>query len=406
MYIPSEEYLVKYADLLVNFALWSWQGIVMWDKVLIQIPVSARPLLKYIYTHILQAGGIPQVELIDDNLPEIFFEHAQENQLTRVAQDVLDAKVKTYDHMIRIVSYENKNALQDVDPALLMLRQKQFEFYKKGLVQKENEWNFTWVIALYGTESMAEYVGMTHQEYRDQIIKACYLDYDSPISRWKEIYSHLDLILDHLNSLSIKHLEVKWPDIDLKVWLGKNRKRLAGSGRNMPSFEVFISPDWRETEGWIRFNQPLYRFGKMITGIELKFSGWVVVDSRATQWEELLQEMLAVTGANKLGEFSLTDSRMSRITRFMWETLYDENVWGEFGNTHVAIWNSFHQSYPGDIENVTPEQWSDRWYNESVMHTDLVSTSDRTVIATLMDDSQEVIYQDGKFSFFDHTVLD
>ncbi len=38
--------------------------------------------------------------------------------------------------------------------------------------------------------------------------------------------------------------------------------------RNAPSFEVFTSPDWRGTEGRIRFNEPLYIYGSLIRGVE------------------------------------------------------------------------------------------------------------------------------------------
>lgn len=406
MYTPLPEYLEKYADLLVNFSLWWGKGIEKGQVVMIQIPISARPLLPYIYTSVLKSWWHPIVDMISEDVTETLFEFAQDEQLTRVPQKILDAKIEEVDHMIRIISHEDKKSLENVDPAKLMIRQQSFDEYKKAMIKKENNWQLSWTLWLYGTESMASCVGMTHEDYRNQIIKACYLDYEQPIQEWKRIYSHLDLILSHLNSLSIQSLEVKWTDIDLKIWLGKNRKRLAGSWCNMPSFEVFISPDRRETEWRIRCNQPLYMYGKMITGIELKFSAGIIVDSRATQWEDLLKEMLAIPWADKLWEFSLTDMRMSRITKFMWETLYDENVWWEYGNTHIAIGNSFRQSYPWDIDNVTPEQWSDRWYNQSTLHTDLVSTSDRTVIATLMDGSQEVIYQHWRFTFYDQTVSD
>jgi aminopeptidase len=101
---------------------------------------------------------------------------------------------------------------------------------------------------------------------------------------------------------------------------------LAGSGRNIPSFECFVSPDWRGTQGWIRFNQPLYYQSNIIKGIQLWFDNGKVVKASASENEQLLLDMIAVTDADKIGEYSLTDRRMSRITRLMGETLYDENI--------------------------------------------------------------------------------
>jgi len=138
--------------------------------------------------------------------------------------------------------------------------------------------------------------------------------------------------------------------------IGSDRQWLGGSGRNIPSFEIFTSPDYRETSGWIRFNQPLYRYGQKITGISLKFEKGEVVEFDATEGKELLKEIFTIPGARFLGEFSLTDSRHSHITRFMGETLYDENVGGEFGNTHVAIGRAFDEAYTGDSSVLSEDE--------------------------------------------------
>src|SRR5581483_6543904 len=152
-----------------------------------------------------------------------------------------------------------------------------------------------------------------------------------------------------LDGLEIERLHVEGEDADLWIAVGEQRRWLGGRGRNIPSFELFTSPDWRGTEGWIRFNQPLYRYGSMVKGIELTFKKGRVVKAIAKQNEKLLKEMLATDeGASQLGEFSMTDRRISHITKFMAETLFDENMGGEFGNTHVAVGRSFHDTYaPG-----------------------------------------------------------
>jgi len=108
--------------------------------------------------------------------------------------------------------------------------------------------------------------------------------------------------------------------------------------------------------------------------------------------------MIATENADKIGEFSLTDGRLSRITRFMAETLFDENVGGEQGNTHLALGKAYQDSYPGDISKVTKEQWEEMGYNDSVIHTDIVSTSPREITATLPNGEKVIIYKDGKFT--------
>ena len=97
-----------------------------------------------------------------------------------------------------------------------------------------------------------------------------------------------------------------------------------------------------------------------------------------------LKEMIAQENADKVGEFSLTDKRHSRITKFMATTLFDENIGGEFGNTHIALGNAYKDTFTGDISKVSDEEWNEMGYNSCPkVHTDIVSTTNRTVTAIL-----------------------
>jgi len=111
----------------------------------------------------------------------------------------------------------------------------------------------------------------------------------------------------------------------------------------------------------------------------------------------VLKEMIATVGAERIGEFSLTDRRFSRITRFMAQTLYDENFGGAHGNTHIALGRSYQDAYDGDPAGVSAEEWERLGFNSSSVHTDVVSTSERIVTATLRSGEQRVIYRDGEF---------
>ncbi len=78
---------------------------------------------------------------------------------------------------------------------------------------------------------------------------------------------------ERLDALDIERVHVEGEDVDLRIAIGEQRRWLGGRGRNIPSFEIFTSPDWRGTEGWIDFNQPLYRYGNLVKGIRLEFRG-------------------------------------------------------------------------------------------------------------------------------------
>ncbi len=135
----------------------------------------------------------------------------------------------------------------------------------------------------------------------------------------------------------------------------------------------------------------------MIEGISLEFKNGIVTKFDAKKNKKLLGDMLAVEGANKIGEFSLTDKRLSRITKFMAETLFDENIGGDFGNMHIAVGSGYKDSYDGDPAKITSEQWIDMGFNDSAIHTDIITTTNRKVEAILASGETIFIYKDGGF---------
>jgi aminopeptidase len=397
-YTPPDDILEKYAKVLINFALGGGMGIKKRDVVFLQIPECAKPFLLHLRKAVLNSGGFPIVQYLPDDITRDFFEHANDEQLAFFPEKFLKGKVEQMDHIVHILAQTNKHELEGISPEKLMISQKAMKPYKEWRDQKENAGNLTWTLGLYGTQAMAKEVRMSLKEYWEQIIAACYLDDPDPISTWKKTATEIERLKTALNKLEIESLRVQAKDTDILIGLGKNRRWMGGSGRNIPSFEVFISPDWRKTQGKIRFTEPLYVYGNLIKDVSLEFMHGKVVKASAKKGEEILQEMIKVENADKIGEFSLTDSRLSRITKFMGETLYDENVGGTYGNTHIALGSSYKDSYPGDPSQVTQAGWKEMGYNESVIHTDIVATSDRIVTATLSSGEKNVIYKNGKFT--------
>lgn len=405
MYTPSSEILEKYANVLVNFALGGGVGIKPKESVLLQVPECAKPMLLALHKVVVLAGGYPIVELIPNEnvlrgtmeLSKDFINNASDDQLLFFPEKYMRGKVDQADHLLAMLSENNKQELDGVDPKKIMMRQKAYGPYKDWRFEKENQGKMTWTLALYGTQAMADEAKMSLEEYWEQIIKACYLDEVDPVVKWKQVFAQVESTRQKLSDMKIQKLHVKSESTDLIVGVGSNRKWLGGSGRNIPSFEIFVSPDCRVTSGHVYLDQPLYRYGTLITGIKLEFKDGVVVSASANSGENYLKEMLAVENANKIGEFSLTDGRLSRITKFMAETLFDENVGGPNGNFHIALGMAYKDAFAGDMKSVTKAQWKEMGFNDSSIHTDVISTENRTVTATLEDGSDVVIYKDGMF---------
>jgi aminopeptidase len=403
MFQPSNKVLEKYADVLVNFALGSGKGIKKGDVVFLQIPECAKQMLNPLVIAVLKSGGHPLIHFTPEgtdrwmDVARVFFENAKDFQIKYLPENYLLGRVKDCDHFISVISTNNKKALQGVDTKKLMLRQSAIGFYKDARDKKENEGKLTWTLGLFGTEAMAKETGLSLKKYWDQIAKACYLDAKNPIAKWRSVFTQVEKSRRKLSAMKIDKLHIKGKNVDLTVGIGPGRKWLGGSGRNIPSFEIFTSPDRRLTEGWASFNQPLYVYGNLVEGVKLTFKGGKVVKVSAKKNAKLIKEMVKVPGANMVGEFSLTDKRFSKITHFMAETLYDENMGGKYGNSHIALGSAYKDAYTGDPSKVSKKKWDELGYNDSTVHTDIVSTDDRTVTAYLTNGTSKVIYKNGKF---------
>jgi aminopeptidase len=400
----DESLLKKYAQVMVHYALNNGEGINKGDTVFLVGQECTRDLFMAMAKEIYAAGGnlIPNYQpnnLQESSLARLLLQHGTDEQVGFFATPYWKGIVEATDHILFIISEPDIHYLEGIPSSRISLMNSARAPYMKMREKKEQEGKLSWSLCLYGTASMAAEAGLSLEEYWEQIIEACYLREDDPVRKWKTVQKEIEVIKDKLDALQIDTLHIKGEDVDLHIQIGENRKWLSGGGKNIPSFEIFTSPDWRGTSGFIHFNQPLYYSGKRISGVSLTFENGVVVASSAQENEDALKEMIAQENADKVGELSLTDKRHSTITKFMATTLFDENMGGAFGNTHIALGNAYKDTFTGDMATVTEEEWAVMGYNSCPkVHTDIISTSDRTVTARLRNGTQSVIYKDGQFT--------
>jgi aminopeptidase len=399
----DQQLLKNYAKVMVHYALNNGEGIRKGDTVFLVGQENTKDLYMEMAREVYAAGGNLITHYTPDNLKDnsiirFLLENGSDDQVGFFATPYWKGIVEATDHILFILSEPDIHYLEGIPASRISRMNSARAPYMKMREQKEQAGKLSWSLCLYGTPSMAEEAGMSLEAYWEQIIEACYLREDDPVAKWKAVQNEIEAFKDKLDALEIETLHVKGADVDLHIKIGANRKWLSGGGKNIPSFEIFTSPDWRGTQGHIHFNQPLYYSGKRITGIELEFENGLVVGTRAAENEDALKEMIAQENADKVGEFSLTDRRHSRITRFMANTLYDENMGGVYGNTHIALGNAYKDTFPGEYGKVSEAQWAEMGYNSCPkVHTDIISTSDRTVTARLRNGSEQIIYQEGQF---------
>jgi aminopeptidase len=397
MYTPDKKILKNYAKVLIDFALGKGKGIKEKQVVYLQYDSEALPLALAVYKRILEKDAYPIVRNIDESFQKVMFENAKDHQLKFFPKNYTKALVNTIDHRIYLIAPTDLFLLKNVDPKKIIVANSGNQQLRKWLFEKEDKGKLTWTLCLYATVGMAREAGLTIQEFWQEIINACYLEEDNPIKTWESTFSQINDLKKKLNELPVEKYHMISDKTDLYISLGEKRLWQGGGGANIPSFEIFTSPDWRGVNGKIFFNFPLYRYGNIIKNIYLEFKDGIVVKSKADQNEALLKALIAQKNADKIGEYSLTDKRFSKISRFLANTLYDENFGGKFGNSHLAVGSSYHDCYRGDVKKMKEKDWKDLGFNESLEHCDIINTNEKTVEAILKDGSKKLIYKNGQF---------
>jgi aminopeptidase len=156
---------------------------------------------------------------------------------------------------------------------------------------------------------------------------------------------------------------------------------------NMPTEEVFTTPDARRVDGTVRSTYPLQIQGTVVRGLEVRFENGRAVEVHAEDGDELMQaHVKADDGAARLGEVALVDgnSRVGRTGLVFYDTLFDENA-----SSHIALGASIVQCIEGAAE-LTPEERHERGVNHSSIHTDFMIGSPELAISGVTKDGDEV----------------
>jgi aminopeptidase len=379
------------------------------EMIRIVYDLEALPLLEIIYKKCIQSGFHVVTECArSPRMEKDFYENASDAQIDFLAPWIApqDGKerfgntiAESINGSLYLMAPTSFDHLAGVDPGKIGKAQLSRKPYIDCIDKREAKGAFAWSLCLYPTPQAAVQAQTTYEKYCRQIISACYLDDPDPVQKWKDFLIFSNRVKQWLVDLQIDTIHVNSEKTDLHLKIGKRRKWLGVSGHNIPSFEIFTCPDFRYTEGTYYFDQPSLKNGNIVQGGTLEFKNGKVVKATAQKGEKYLQAQLAMDeGASFLGEFSLTDGRYSRITQYMANTLYDENVGGPNGNCHVAVGRSFFASaHDGDL-NLSIEQQKELGYNDSALHWDLVTCEPRTVTAKCRTGQTVEIYKDGKFT--------
>jgi aminopeptidase len=399
--VLTERQLRRYADVL----LWGLKTVrtrrsTKNDLVLIRYDLPAVRLAEILYAKLLQLEIHPLVRLnLTPSMEHDFFKLSTHNQLVFLPPGE-EALLTRLNGSISIYAPESLTHLSRIDPKKIGKATIARKKLRDILDQREAEGNFSWTLGLFPTAELAKHARITLKSYCAQVVRACFLNAKSPVDEWQRIHKDARSIKQWLNRMRVVSFHIESEDVDLEISLGDNRKWIGISGRNIPSFEIFVSPDWRGTRGWFYADQPSYRSGNYVEGVRMTFQKGSVSKITAEKGQNFVKKQLAMDkGASRLGEFSLTDKRFSRINTFMANTLFDENYGGKYGNCHIALGASYTNTFSGNQADLTKELKRKLGFNESALHWDFVNTQKKRIHARLKSGKKVPIYENGKFVY-------
>jgi len=396
----TERHLERYAEVL----LWGLKTARTRpfrknDIVLIHFNLSAVRLSEILNARLLKMGINPVLRLnTTPAMEKDFFMLSGEKQLAFIPPGS-KALYRHINGSIFLHAPESITHLSDIDPKKIGKAATYRKPLRDILNKREEQGHFGWTLCMLPTKALARHAGLSIKEYSDQIIKACFLNRKSPVTHWQDIFKQAKSLKNRLNRMNVEQFHIESQNTDLRVSPGEKRKWIGISGHNIPSFELFISPDWRKTEGTYFANQPSYRSGNYVKGVRLSFKNGSVTTVSAETGEDFTRKQIAMDqGACRLGEFSLTDKRFSKINTFMANTLYDENYGGPQGNCHIALGASYSDTYRGDASKLTGAMKKKLGFNDSALHWDLVNTEKKKVTARLTNGKKIIVYENGVFT--------
>ncbi len=191
-----------------------------------------------------------------------------------------------------------------------------------------------------------------------ELVAFCFrLDEEDPVAAWREHLDRLDARAAALTELKPDALHYRGPGTDLTVGLlptarwGSARFRTASGIEyvaNMPTEEIFTTPDARRAEGKLRSTLPLSLGGQLIRGLELTFEDGRIVNVDAEAGADVVRgHVSTIENADRLGELALVtgESRVGQTGTLFYDTLFDENA-----TCHIAYGAGLAYAFEGEPE--------------------------------------------------------
>lgn len=385
--VVGPELLDRYADLIVSFG-----ANVQPDQVVaVEAVPEARPLVHRIVEHAYERGArYVDVAYFDPAVKRIRVERAPEDSL-RWVPPWLGGRILSLGDLdaarIVLVPLVTPGLLDGTDPARAG-RDRLPTLAETFKVVTDR--SVAWTISPFPTDAWARVVYPEQGEaealealWRD-IAHVCRLDEPDPAAAWTSRIEEIWQVARRIDELDLDALHFEGPGTDLTVGLLPSSRFAKEGGAsttrtgtrhvpNLPTEELFTTPDPERTEGVVAATKPLDVSGSVVDGLRIRFDGGRAVEIDADANAEALRQRCATDeGASRLGEVALVDreSRIGRLGRTFYNTLLDENA-----ASHVALGDAYAMPVAdaADLPRI----------NESQIHIDFMIGSDEVDVTGL-----------------------
>ncbi len=374
--MTSDERLRRYAELTVRVGanVQPDQDVVV--TCLIEHVEIARAVTREAY----RAGARHVVVLYSDlHLRRAAIELGPEEELGWSPPYVVDWIRRWRDEnpaVISLTGNPDPDLLADLDLALVGRADP--KELRRALLENIRGRHVNWVIVAAPNEGWATQVFGEPDLERlwEAVARVTRLDSTDPVAAWSAHAAKLQLRADALNAREFDAIRFRGPGTDLTVglvtaarWKCATFETASGIEHipNLPTEEVFTSPDWRRAEGVVHSTYPLVTSGTRISGLEVRFEAGKIVEVTAESGAEVIRQQLATDDqAPHLGEIALVDgsSPVKKTGLVFCDTLFDENA-----TCHIAFGDGIPEALDEDVPR---EQLLERGVNVSGIHTDFM----------------------------------
>ena len=237
----------------------------------------------------------------------------------------------------------------------------------------------------------------------DALYAVTRVDEADPVAAWAGHNARLDARRGWLNDRRYHALRYRGPGTDLVVGLAEGHAWMGGASvarnglygnPNIPTEEVFTTPDWRVTRGTVTATKPLSYGGTLIDGIRVRFEDGAIVEARADRGQAVLEQMIGTDeGARRLGEVALVPASnpIARTGLLFLNTLLDENA-----ASHIALGQAYSKCFVG--RDLGEEELARRGANRSNIHVDwMIGAPEVEVDGLRADGGAEPVMRGGEW---------